>query len=42
MPIYFELLVMMVLTYALGIGIGWAIWGKAPTEQADDKGETET
>lgn len=42
MPIYFEMLVMMLLTYALGIGIGWAIWGTAPSEQPDNKGESET
>jgi len=27
MPIWLELLVLLLLAYAVGIGIGWAIWG---------------
>jgi len=30
MPIWLELLVLLLVTYALGIGIGWAIWGRTP------------
>lgn len=30
MPIWLELLVLLLVTYALGIGIGWAFWGRAP------------
>ncbi len=28
MPIWLELLVLMLVAYAIGIGIGWAIWGR--------------
>ena len=28
MPIWLELLVLMFIAYAIGIGIGWAIWGR--------------
>lgn len=30
MPIWMEVLVLMLLAYAVGIGIGWAIWGRTP------------
>lgn len=30
MAIWLELLVLLLLTYAVGIGIGWAIWGRTP------------
>jgi len=29
MPIWLELLVLLLVAYAAGIGIGWAIWGRA-------------
>ncbi len=29
MPIWMEVFVLMLLAYAAGIGIGWAIWGRA-------------
>ena len=28
MPIWLELLVLMLAAYAVGLGIGWAIWGR--------------
>ena len=28
MPIWLELLVLLLVAYAIGIGIGWAIWGR--------------
>lgn len=28
MPIWFELIVLLLATYAVGFGIGWAIWGR--------------
>lgn len=28
MPIWLELLVVLLVAYAIGIGIGWAIWGR--------------
>lgn len=29
MPIWLELLVLLLVAYAAGMGIGWAIWGRA-------------
>ena len=29
MPIWMELLVLMLLAFALGLFIGWALWGRA-------------
>lgn len=29
MPIWFELLVLALIAYAAGIGIGWALWGRS-------------
>jgi len=28
MPLWLEMLVMLLLTYLLGIAIGWAVWNK--------------
>lgn len=28
MPLWLEMVVMLLLTYALGFGIGWLIWNK--------------
>ena len=28
MPIWLELLVLLLVTYVVGMGIGWAIWGR--------------
>ncbi len=28
MPLWFEMLVMLLLTYLLGFGIGWLVWNK--------------
>jgi len=28
MPIWLELLVLMLLAYGIGLTIGWAIWGR--------------
>ncbi len=30
MPIWLELIVLALTAYMAGIGIGWAIWGRAP------------
>lgn len=29
MPIWMEVLVVMLLAYGVGIGIGWAVWGRS-------------
>ncbi len=28
MPIWMEVLVLMLFAYAVGLGIGWAVWGR--------------
>lgn len=28
MPLWLEMLVMLLLTYALGLAIGWAVWNR--------------
>lgn len=28
MPIWMEVLVLMLLAYAVGLGLGWAVWGR--------------
>lgn len=28
MPIWFELIVLLLVSYALGIGAGWLVWGR--------------
>lgn len=33
MPIWLELLVLLLLAYAVGIGIGWAVWGRNGSEE---------
>lgn len=40
MPIWFELLVLMLVTYVAGLGIGWVLWGRGGPEELQD-GETE-
>jgi len=35
MPIWLELLTLLLITYAAGIAIGWLLWGSAPAERED-------
>ncbi len=28
MPIWLELLILMLLAYAIGLGLGWLLWGR--------------
>jgi hypothetical protein len=35
MPILLELMVLLLVTYAIGMAIGWAIWGRSPPEPKD-------
>lgn len=30
MPIVMELTVLLLVAYAIGLGIGWTIWGRKP------------
>ena len=36
MPIWMELLVLLLVAYATGLAIGWALWGR--TSQGDTDG----
>lgn len=35
MPIWFEIIALMLACYVLGIAIGWAIWGRDNSDSAD-------
>lgn len=41
MPIWFELMVLLLATYILGLAIGWSIWGMPiqPIENIADEEE---
>lgn len=30
MPIWFELVLLLLFTYAVGLGLGWWLWGRTP------------
>lgn len=32
MPIWFELITLLLFTYMVGLGIGWLLWGRAPID----------
>ena len=32
MPIWFELMILMLFAYAVGLGIGWALWNRTPAD----------
>lgn len=36
MPIAMELLVLLLVAYAVGLGIGWAVWGRSVKETEPD------
>ena len=36
MPVWMELLVLMLVAYAVGLGVGWALWGRNSGEANDD------
>ncbi|MCH2487134.1 MAG: hypothetical protein MK010_05265 [Erythrobacter sp.] len=35
MPIWFEITVMMLTAYGLGVAAGWALWNRAPSHSPD-------
>ena len=39
MPIWFELAAMMLAAYAMGLLLGWLIWGRAPLEAQSEEDE---
>ena len=43
MPIWFELIALLLMSYGVGIMIGWALWGRTPTAvvAADSEREQE-
>lgn len=36
MPIWFELVVVMLVAYAIGYCIGWVLWGRADTIEPEE------
>ena len=34
MPIWIELLVLMLVAYTVGLAIGWALWGRGTEDNA--------
>ncbi|WP_284126089.1 hypothetical protein [Parerythrobacter aestuarii] len=30
MPIWFELITLLLFTYMIGLGLGWLLWARAP------------
>ena len=36
MPIWMELLVLLLVAYAAGLAIGWALWGRRAREKETD------
>jgi len=35
MPIWTELVILLLITYAIGLGIGWLLWGRSPVTLHD-------
>ncbi len=35
MPIYIELIALLLATYAAGLGLGWLAWGRAIENEGD-------
>ncbi len=36
MPIWLELMVLLLLTYAAGLAIGWSLWRRVPSETRNE------
>ncbi len=41
MPIWFELIVMLLAAYAIGVALGWLLWGREIGRRADDERKEE-
>lgn len=39
MPIWFEVITLMLIAYLLGLTIGWALWSRHLTDDSDDTKE---
>lgn len=35
MPILFELMLLLLFTYALGLAAGWLVWGRTPAAPSE-------
>lgn len=35
MPIYFEVMVMLLLAYCIGLGLGWMLWNPGPDREEE-------
>ena len=35
MAIWFELMVMLLVAYALGLGVGWLLWGRVSRDMGE-------
>lgn len=42
MPIWLEVLILMLFAYAVGLGIGWALWNRTPEDDTVPNMEQET
>lgn len=38
MPIWLELLVLLIVTYFVGVAIGWLVWGRSTDNGRTDNG----
>lgn len=36
MPIWFELMILMLLAYGIGLAIGWLVWGRVSPPTIED------
>ncbi|MBX7533260.1 hypothetical protein K3165_10030 [Qipengyuania sp. 1XM1-15A] len=36
MPIWFEVIALMLVAYLIGLTIGWALWSRAPAPHPDE------
>lgn len=39
MPIWLELVVLTLIAYAVGLAIGWALWGRTGSESDGESGQ---
>lgn len=36
MPIWFEVIALMLVAYGIGLTIGWALWGRTPAPHPEE------
>ena len=39
MPIWMELLVLLIIAYVVGLALGWLLWGRAETDRERGDGD---